>query len=368
MKSPEKKQLFLLAIIAIGVIGSANAQRGGGRQGGVRSFDRGGGQFRNFGSAPSFNRQNNFTFNNQVRHEAFNNRPSTPAASIRQFPALGNRDVVSSPSPQRFDNNANNHPANTRWFDNRINPPRLNNTFDRPQRNINIYDNHVVNNYHYVPAYNYAPRRYVFVGAPRYSIMPRGFLTIRFGGYPYYYHSGLFFSFYSGYYEPVFAPIGIRVSVLPIGYYPFWIGPQRYYYYDGVYYRNYNNLDNEYEVVDAPMGAQVSALPKGATAVTINGEKFYEFNGTYYKEGVNSKDEVMYTVVGKYGHVNNTDENNNTSALRMGDVITALPDNCKEVTINGEQFYVSQDNTYYQPQTVNGVTSYKIVGAGSAKQ
>jgi len=197
--------------------------------------------------------------------------------------------------------------------------------------------------------------------------LPRGFFSIQFGGYPYYYHNGLFFSFYSGYYEPVFAPIGIRISMLPIGYYPFYIGPRRYYYYDGVYYRNYNDRDNEYEVVDAPLGAQVSVLPKGATVANINGEKFYEFNGTYYKEGVNSKNEVVYTVVGKCGNVNNTDENV-AIAPRMGDVVSALPDGCKELILDGEKFYVSPDNTYYKAQAVDGATNYKIVGTGSAKQ
>ena len=229
-----------------------------------------------------------------------------------------------------------------------------------------------MNNYGYGSRYNFTPRRYVYAGAPRYSTLPHGYLSIRFGGYPYYYNSGLFYGYYSGYYEPVFAPIGIHVSILPTGYYPFYIGPRRYYYYDGVYYGNYNNSDNEYEVVDAPMGATVSALPKGATAATINGEKFYEFNGTYYKEGTNTKNEVVYTVVGKYGHVNNTDDATTATtlptSLHVGDVVPVLPDSCKEVTINGEQLYLSPDNTYFKAQTYDGTTSYKIVGMGTAKQ
>lgn len=361
-----------MALVAMGVIGSANAQRIGSREGSSRSFDRinsGGNQPRGFDQA-TLSRRSNVIFNNQSRHEAFDNRPSTPIAANRQFPASASRDIVSFRSPQRLDNNFNNNAAVTRSFERRTNNPGVNNTFNRPsaQRTVNVYNNNrVVNNYRYSPSYNYTPRRYVYVGAPRYSVLPREFISIRFGGYPYYYHSGLFFSLYSGYYEPVFAPIGIRISILPVGYYPFWIGPRRYYYYDGVYYRNYNNLNNEYEVVDAPLGAQVSTLPKGATVATINGEKFYEFNGTYYKEGVNSKAEVVYTVVGKYGQVNNTDESI-AAAPHMGDIVPALPDGCKEATINGEQFYVSPDNTYYKAQTADGVTSYKIVGTGSEKQ
>lgn len=359
--------------MAIGLIGFVNAQRGRQDGGGSRGFDRGanngGNRSGGFSQAPSVNRQAGGSFDHQSRHEAFNNRPAT-AIPNRQPQNNGNRDVASLRQPQRFDNNVL---SSQRTTDRRPVDTRVNNTFNRQQtsRTVNVYNNNrVVNNYRY-PSYNYIPRRYVYTGAPRYSVLPHGALTIRFGGYPYYYHSGLFFSYYSGYYEPVFAPIGIHLSILPVGYRPFYIGPKRYYYYDGIYYSNYNNSDNEYEVVDAPMGAQVSALPKGATAATINGEKFYEFNGTYYKEGTNSKNEVVYTVVGKYGHVNNTDENTAAAlppALHIGDVVPVLPDSCKEVTINGEQLYLSPDNTYFKAQTYDGNTSYKIVGMGTAKQ
>ena len=359
MNTPVKKQFALFALLALGFIGTANAQRG------ERSHDGGsrnaGGEGRRSGTitqAPSVNRQSNGSFDHQSRHEAFD-RHTGSVTTDRQNQGLGNRT---------FDNRNTVSRSSTE--------PRANNSFDRPQaqRNTTVFNNNrVVNNYRYSPRYNYnyGPRRYVYAGAPRYSILPHGALTIRFGGYPYYYHSGLFYGYYSGYYEPVFAPIGIHINILPLGYYPFYVGPQRYYYYDGVYYRNYNNNENEYEVIDAPVGAQVSALPKGATAATINGEKFYEFNGTYYKETANSKNEVVYTVAGKYGHVNNTDEANASGlplALHVGDVVPVLPDSCKELTINGEQLYLSPDNTYFKAQTVNGTTSYKIVGMGAAKQ
>lgn len=371
MNTPVKKYVALFALVAVGFVGSVNAQRGR-QDGGSRNFDRGagnGGNRSGFSPAPSANRQLNGSFNHQSRHEAFNNRSVTTVMPNRQLQNNGNRDVVSSRQPQRFDNNGL---SSQRIPDRRPVETRVNSTFNRQQtpRTVNVYNNRVVNNYRY-PSYNYVPRRYVYAGAPRYSVLPHGALTIRFGGYPYYYHSGLFYSYYSGYYEPVFAPVGIHISILPVGYRPFYIGPKRYYYYDGVYYRNYNDNENEYEVIDAPLGAQVSALPKGATAATINGEKFYEFNGTYYKEGVNSKNEVVYTVAGKYGHVNNTDENAAATlppALHVGDVVPVLPDSCKEVTINGEQLYLSPDNTYFKAQTFDGTTSYKIVGTGSAKQ
>ena len=63
-------------------------------------------------------------------------------------------------------------------------------------------------------------------------------------------------------------------------------------------------------------------LPEGAKAVILNGEKLYELNGTYYKEDRDSKGQTIYTVVGKNGEVNNTDEgdlNNTGNNLNNGD-------------------------------------------------
>lgn len=366
MNTPVKKHIALFAIVALGIAGSVNAQRGDRNGGSSRSFERsnnGGNRSGGFSQTPSANRSSTGSFTNQSRHEAFNNN--------RTFQNGNNNAVTSSRQPQRFDNN--NVVSSQRSLDRRPVTMRVNNTFNqqRAPRTVNVYNNNrVVNNYRY-PSYNYTPRRYVYAGAPRYSVLPHGYLSIRFGGYPYYYNSGLFYSYYGGYYQPVFAPIGIHINILPVGYHPFWIGPRRYYYYDGIYYSNYNNSDNEYEVVDAPIGATVSTLPKGATTATINDEKFYEFNGTYYKEGANAKNEVVYTVVGKYGHVNNTEagvSDLQKPALQVGDIIPVLPDSCKEVTINGEQLYVSPDNTYFKAQTFDGTTSYKIVGMGTAKQ
>ena len=211
--------------------------------------------------------------------------------------------------------------------------------------------------------YNYAPRRYVYSGYRHYSVLPRSSISIYFGGYPYYYNSGSFYSYYNGFYEPVYAPFGICVRVLPYGYYPFYMGATPYYYYDGVYYRDHG--DSQYEVIDAPMGSVVSKLPRGATVATVNGEKFYEFNGTYYKEGTNSKNEVVYTVVGKYGEINNSDDQDPGSSnqpLRIGDIVTTLPENSRQVTIDGQTLFVSPDNLYFKQRVVDGATSYEVVG------
>ena len=214
----------------------------------------------------------------------------------------------------------------------------------------------------------YAPQRYVFAGAPRYSVLPYGSLALYYGGYPYYYNynTGFFFGFYGGFYTPVFAPIGLTVGLLPFGCYPVFVGPGVFYYANGTFYRPYDN--DKYEVVDAPMGAQISALPKGAKAVEINGEKLYEFNGTYFKEDRNSKGKVVYTVVGKNGKINNTESQPAPPvSYQLGDVITQLPEGSKTTTINGEQLFVAPNGTYFKQQFDGTIVTYKVVGQPNEK-
>ena len=117
------------------------------------------------------------------------------------------------------------------------------------------------------------------------------------------------------------------------------------------------------------MGATVSSLPKGAKSVVLNGEKLYELNGTYYKEDRNSKGEVIYTVAGKNGEINNTDEDTNDnnvdvphSSLQVGDIVNQLPEGSKIVTINGEKMYVAPDDTYLREESNGGIVQYRVVG------
>jgi hypothetical protein len=187
-------------------------------------------------------------------------------------------------------------------------------------------------------------------------------IFINFGGYPYYYNDGFFFNYYGGYYQPVYAPRGIRVGILPYGYISFNFGPKRYYYYNGIYYLPFNN-DKEYEVIDAPVGAQISDLPKGAKSVVVNGEKFYEFNGTYYKKDVDSKGKEVYTVTGKDGEVNNTEEAPAPVAgqpLKIGDILPQLPDGTRSVMENGQQVFVAPDGTYFKLHSDGKTTGYLV--------
>lgn len=216
----------------------------------------------------------------------------------------------------------------------------------------------------------------------RYTFRPRTFISINFGGYPYYYNDGFFYGYYGGYYQPIFPPFGIHIGYLPYGYYSFYLGGYPYYYYNGIYYRQYNDY---YEVVDAPLGATVYNLPEGAKSVILNGEKLYELNGTYYKEDRDSKGQTIYTVVGKNGEVNNTDESNlnnadnnlnsgdnstsdnsvtvpQSSSLQIGDIVNQLPEGSKVVTIKGEKMYVTPDDVYLKEKSDGSEVEYEVVG------
>jgi hypothetical protein len=192
---------------------------------------------------------------------------------------------------------------------------------------------------------------------PRFNSIPRSSISIVFGGNPYYYHGGGYYRPYNGFYRRVMPPIGLQIGILPVGYIPIIVGRNEYYFSEGIYYRRAN--DKNYEVVDAPMGAQISSLPSGAKSVVVNGEKFYELNGTYYKKDNNYKGEQVYTVVGKNGEIDNTDEVPAQSAQAIGDKVAQLPANTKTITLNGEKLYVGADDTYYR---VESDGTYTIVG------
>lgn len=395
MKIPVKYLALLIA--AVGFLSPAFAQRGdhrggggGGNQGRSNSSNNSG---RSTYSAPT--RQSNSSYGNRQ----YNPGSYTPRNNSGYYipRSQGNTRVTNT--------NRGGYTASSNFGGRNRSGYVAQNSSWRGSRTVRTSSGtrYGYNNYNYRGSYhpyrynNYIPRRYVYSGYTHYRILPRTSISIYFGGYPYYYNSGFFYSYYDGFYEPVFAPFGIRVGMLPFGYYSFYWGGIPYYYYEGTYYRGYG--DSEYEVVDAPMGAIVTTLPKGATAVMVNGEKFYEFNGTYYKESVDSRNKVQYTVVGKNGEINNSDaepESNNLpvpadqqpsvqspssnqqspvvqpsarASVKVGDVVTTLPANSRPVTIDGQALYVSPDNVYYKAKKGDdGNTSYEVVGADVENQ
>jgi hypothetical protein len=114
-------------------------------------------------------------------------------------------------------------------------------------------------------------------------------------------------------------------------------------------------------VVDAPMGAAVPDLPNGAKVVVINDQKYYELDGTYYKEEIRDNDEIWYTVVGKNGKIN-TDDAIVDDEPYIGDILDELPPDCKTVVVNGNKYFVSPDDVYYEEIVSGNDVRYKVVG------
>jgi len=352
-------KIFFLAALSVGLFNSADAQRT--RQ---LSQQRTSGSLRN---TPSPSRQSAVR-SAPVRSFSSNNRVSQPQNSeITSRNMTVRNQVAQTPqrntiSVQRRDNSMN-FPERTTVSRNSYN------SYSRQNRVISSndrYNNYRYNNYRYNNRYygNVYGRRTMFMYGPRYRVIPHSFISIHFGGYPYYYNRGYFYGYYGGYYQPIFPPFGLQINVLPFGYSTIFLGSVPFYYYNGIYYRQ---NDNYYEVVDAPMGATVSALPKGARSVVINGEKLYELNGTYYKADRDEKGNDVFVVVGKNGVINNTaDEQINQNiipgSLEIGDTINQLPEGSKVVTVNGQQLYETPDSIYLQEESSNGSVNYKVVG------
>jgi hypothetical protein len=162
--------------------------------------------------------------------------------------------------------------------------------------------------HHYYNSYGYGGGYYP-VRAQYFGHIPEPYISLNFGGYPYYYSGGLFYQPYGSSFQLIAPPFGIRVGFLPQGYWPLNWGGYPYYYYNGIFYRPDNR---EYEVVQAPVGAEVPSIPREARAVVIDGRKYYEYNGTYFSDFVKPNGEIWYRVDGKHG-VLNTDRNNNNN-------------------------------------------------------
>ena len=178
----------------------------------------------------------------------------------------------------------------------------------------------------------------------------------------------------------IYPSIGFRLGYLPVGFFTIYVGGYPYYYYDNVYYRR--TPDNYYEVVAPPLGAKLPQLPANAKPVVIDGKRYYESGGTFYREELNANNQVLYTVVGVNGVLNQAQAQPQTyqapkvvpspqpsapaaPAIRepqIGDIVTQLPDGSQPVYLNGQKFYESPSNVYYEETIDNGKTLYKIVG------
>ena len=80
-------------------------------------------------------------------------------------------------------------------------------------------------------------------------IVPRGSVSIAFGGGSYWYGGGVWYQPWAGRYRVIMPPVGIIVPLLPYDYVSLRVGGLPYYYANGVYY---SAASGGYEVVNAP--------------------------------------------------------------------------------------------------------------------
>ena len=88
----------------------------------------------------------------------------------------------------------------------------------------------------------------------RIKILPRHYVRIIIGGFPYFYYTGVFYRPFESSYIVVTAPIGAFVKTLPIGFIAFTIGLSTYYHVNDAYYV-WDEDKEGYRVVAEPAGA-----------------------------------------------------------------------------------------------------------------
>ena len=127
----------------------------------------------------------------------------------------------------------------------------------KPRPNYRIYNRqkHV---YYRTPWYNtrfVAPVHFHYhrVGH-RVHVLPKPYVHIVVGGFPYFYYYGTFYKPLGSTYVVVSAPIGAVVTSLPVGFAAFSIGLSTYYYVNDTYYV-WDEPRDAYVVVEKPQGA-----------------------------------------------------------------------------------------------------------------
>lgn len=97
--------------------------------------------------------------------------------------------------------------------------------------------------------------------------LPGGAVALTFGGRPYHYHGGVWFSPRGGRFAVVVPPVGVIVPLLPPAYVSLWIGGGRYFYANGVYYAP---APGGYAVVAPPPHADTADTSPPASAAAAS--------------------------------------------------------------------------------------------------
>lgn len=145
------------------------------------------------------------------------------------------------------------------------------------------------------PHYRYPHHRRVVITLPRHHV------RLVYGGLPYFYYSGIYYTQYGSEYIVVMPPRGFRITVLPIGHVRIVVGPSVYFYHSGVYYTETTTTsttnEGKYEVTQPPVGVILNDIDKDAVEVVIDGNLLYEYNSVLYKMKTDLEGNTTYEVV-----------------------------------------------------------------------
>ncbi|WP_237059257.1 DUF6515 family protein [Microbulbifer sediminum] len=174
------------------------------------------------------------------------------------------------------------------------------------------YERHGSGHHHFKG--HHGPRHWGHHRGPRISlglafpVLPHGFINLRVGDRPFFYHGGHFYRHGPAGYVVVSAPLGAAVASLPGSAVRVEIGGAIFYQYADAYYQ-WHPARHAYVVVPPPVGAAaplapatppapasgpvdpgtgyapgevVDSLPTGYTAEIINGVQYYRYGDQYF--------------------------------------------------------------------------------------
>ena len=131
--------------------------------------------------------------------------------------------------------------------------------------------------------------------------LPVNHIRLTFRGLSYFYYSGIYYTLYGNEYIVVMPPRGFRITVLPVGYTRLVVGPSIYFYHSGVYYiessTTSSDTDGKYEVTQPPVGVVLNDIPDDSKEVIIDGKTLYEYNDILYKKHKTQEGNITYEVV-----------------------------------------------------------------------
>jgi len=149
---------------------------------------------------------------------------------------------------------------------------------------------------------------------------------------------------------------GYRINTLPRGYEIRYVRSTPYYYYDGIYYRPFR--DGGYVIVRPPIGSYIASklLDVALTAVVLN-----SIENTYERiiAAQAAKDAQYYYGDGIYYRTRDNGEYEVIDAP-TGALVSQLPEDFEEVTLNGKSYYQVED-VLYKVVIIDGHPFFEVV-------